>query len=141
VNVLVDTSVWSLALRRRAQQLSPAEQVLVGELKELIEEGRARLLGLVRQELLSGIKSAAQFERLRNALRAYPDEPLQTADHETAAETSNQCRGKGIVVSVVDALICAIALRRDWSIFSSDPDFHRFSRVIPIRLHAARGNQ
>ena len=57
MNVLVDTSVWSLALRRHAQDLSAAEVSVVGELTELIKEGRTRVIGLVRQGLLSGIKA------------------------------------------------------------------------------------
>ena len=68
MNALVDTSVWSLALRRRARDLSAAERPLVVELAELVNEGRARIVGLVRQELLSGIKSPAQYEELRLAL-------------------------------------------------------------------------
>ena len=55
MNILVDTSVWSLALRRKTESLNATERFLVAELSELIREGRARLVGLVRQELLSGI--------------------------------------------------------------------------------------
>ena len=55
MNVLVDTSVWSLALRRKRETLGDNERVLVRELSELIREGRAKVVGLVRQELLSGI--------------------------------------------------------------------------------------
>jgi hypothetical protein len=62
VNVLIDTSVWSLAFRRKSQSLSAREKLLVQELSEIISEGRARILGLVRQELLSGIKTAEQYE-------------------------------------------------------------------------------
>jgi hypothetical protein len=50
-----DTSVWSLALRRKNESLSTNERFLVTELSELIREGRARMIGLVRQELLSGV--------------------------------------------------------------------------------------
>jgi len=58
MNVLVDTSVWSLALRRKNESLTTNERFLVTELSELIREGRARVIGLVRQELLSGIKTS-----------------------------------------------------------------------------------
>jgi len=136
VNVLVDTSVWSSALRRRAAHLDPAGELNVAELRELIREGRARIIGLVRQELLSGIKAPAQFGKLREDLRSFPDEPIDTGDYEAAAEASNACRQKGLVVSVVDVLICAIALRRRWLVFSADPDFQRIARVLPIRLHS-----
>ena len=90
MNVLVDTSIWSLALRRKPQDLNPAETAAVSELTNLIREGRARIIGLVRQELLSGIKAASQYEKLRAVLRSFPDEPIATADYEAAAKASNE---------------------------------------------------
>ena len=138
MNALVDTSVWSLALRRRPRDLNAAEQSIVGELADLTREGRARIVGLIRQELLSGIKTAAQYEKLRVALRAFPDEPIATSDYEAAAKVSNDCRSRGIAAPVVDALICQIALARQWSIFTTDPDFKAYARVLPIKLHEPR---
>ena len=138
MNALVDTSVWSLALRRKAQDLSPAEKSTVSELTELIQEGRVRIIGPIRQELLSGIKTSGQYEKLRDTLRAFPDEPVGTSDYESAAKLSNECRSKGLVVSLVDVLICAIALSRDCSIFTTDPDFRNYAKVLPIKLHHPR---
>jgi predicted nucleic acid-binding protein len=138
VNTIVDTSVWSLALRRRAEDLNEREKQLVVELSELIREGRACIVGLIRQELLSGIKSPEQYEKLRVTLRAFPDEELVTSDYEAAAKASNACRSKGIAISVVDALICAIANSRDWTIFTTDPDFGNYETVLPIKHHNAR---
>jgi hypothetical protein len=138
MNALVDTSVWSLALRRKPRDLTASEQSAVDELADLTREGRARIIGLIRQELLSGIKTAAQFEKLRVALRAFPDETIVTSDYEGAAKVSNDCRSRGIAVSLVDALICQIALARQWSIFTTAPDFKTYARVLPIKLHAPR---
>lgn len=139
MNVIIDTSVWSLGLRRAERRLSPGQEVAVKELRELIGEGRVRLIGLVRQELLSGIKVAAQFEKLRTTLRAFPDVPLHTADYEAAAESSNTCRSKGVTVSVVDILIATAAIERGWSVFTLDSDFERLARIVPIKLHSVRG--
>ena len=138
MNTLVDTSVWSLALRRRPGDLSAAEQRTVDELAEIIRDGLARVIGPVRQELLSGIKSPSQYEKLRLALRAFPDEAIDTSDFEAAAKAGNKCRSKGIVVSMVDILICAVALARGWSIFTLDPDFNNYAQVLPLKLHSPR---
>jgi predicted nucleic acid-binding protein len=138
VNTVVDTSVWSLALRRKVQDLNAAEKTTVAELTELIKEGRARMIGLIRQELLSGIKTSLQYEKLRVTLRSFPDEPIDTSDYEAAAKASNDCRSKGVTGSIIDILICAIALARDWSIFTSDPDFKDYARILPISLHTPR---
>ena len=138
MNTLIDTSIWSLGLRRRVQDLNPAEKILVGELTELVKEGRARMLGVIRQELLSGIKTNEQFEKLRTTLRSFPDERLETVDYEFAAKNSNNCRAKGIAVSIVDAMICAVGATRDWPIFTCDPDFRNYASVLKIKLHNPR---
>lgn len=139
MSVLIDTSVWSLALRRKPEHLNTTERSIVAELEELVNEGRIRLLGVVRQELLSGVKIPEQYEKLRIELRNYPDEPVSTNDYEFAAKTSNSCKACGItMVSIVDALICSVALDRNFSIFTTDPDFLHFTKVIPIRLHLPR---
>jgi len=141
MNALVDTSVWSLALRRKPNALTVAEQSIVDELADLTREGRARIIGLIRQELLSGIRTAAQYKKLCLALRAFPDELIGTADYEAAAKAGNDCRCKGIVASVVDALICQVALARQWSIFTTDPDFKAYASVLPIKLHSVRAGK
>ena len=138
MNVLIDTSVWSLALRRKNESLSTNERFLVAELSELIREGRARMIGLVRQELLSGIKATEQYEKLRLHLRSFPDEVVDTSDYEEAAKAGNRCRAKGVVVSIVDILLCAVANKRLWTIFTTDPDFSNYAKVLPVRIHAPR---
>ena len=138
MNALVDTSIWSLALRRKAQDLSASERSTVGELAGLVNEGRARIIGIVRQELLSGVKSSAQYEKLRVTLRSFLDEPVNTTDYESAAKAGNECRSKGVAVSAIDMLLCAVALRRGWSIFTTDPDFKNYAKVLPIQLHSPR---
>ncbi len=138
MNVLVDTSVWSLALRRKNESLGTNERLLVAELSELIREGRARVIGLVRQELLAGIKTTEQYEKLRLHLRSFPDQVVDTTDYEEAATAGNRCRAKGVVVSIVDVLLCAVAIKRQWAIFTTDPDFSNYAKVLPLHIHALR---
>lgn len=137
MNVVVDTSVWSLALRRR-RSVRAAE---VLELAELIREGRAALLGPVRQELLSGVPIAEQYETLRGYLRAFPDVALEAEDYEQAAAFFTRCRAKGVQGSNTDFLICAVASLRRCSILTTDIDFRHYAKLLPIRLHvpAPRG--
>ena len=138
MSVLIDTSIWSEAFRRRSvDQESP--QVL--ELRELISECNAVMIGAVRQELLSGIADARQFEALRDRLRAFPDVPLHSSDYELAALHFTTCRRHGIQGSNTDFLICAVADRLGLSIFTSDRDFSHLSAHVPIRLHRSRFSQ
>jgi predicted nucleic acid-binding protein len=126
LRLLVDTSVWSLALRRReAASLSPDEQKLKAELTQAVQDGRVAVIGLIRQELLSGIKEQGQFEKVKFALAPFVDEPIDTADHEHAARLYNKCRSEGIEVGPVDMLICAVAVRRKWQVLSNDGGLNR----------------
>jgi len=138
MNVLTDTSVFSLALRRKNESLSTSERLVVAELSELIREGRVRMIGLIRQELLSGIKAIEQYEKLRLHLRSFPDEVINTSDYEEAAKAGNRCRAKGLAVSIVDILLCAVAIKRQWAVFSTDPDFSSYAKVLPLRIHTPR---
>jgi predicted nucleic acid-binding protein len=131
MKVVVDTSVWSLALRRRRLRPNAA----VDELRSLIDEGRVAMLGVIRQELLSGIRTYETFERLRDHLRPFSDEQLETADFERAAEHFNTCRAQGVQGSNTDFLICAAAERRNLPLLTADADFKRFAAVLPITLY------
>ncbi|KZL48543.1 type II toxin-antitoxin system VapC family toxin [Nodularia spumigena] len=131
MSVIVDTSVWSLALRRRTP---PDSSPVVTRLRDLITNDQVALLGAIRQEILSGIRSSEQFTDLRDYLRAFPDVELIPEDYEIAAEFFNTCRSQGIQGSNTDFLICAVAYRRSYSILTTDNDFHSFRMHIPIIL-------
>ena len=134
MNVLVDTCIWSLALRRAIVQDIPE----VRELSELIHEQRVLFLGIVRQEILSGLRDESQFVRLRDHLRVFLDVQQQQADFECAAEFYNICRKNGIQGSNADFLICAISNRMNAPILTTDLDFLEYSRFLPIKLHSPR---
>jgi predicted nucleic acid-binding protein len=134
MNVVVDTPIWSLSLRRKQSDLSSKEQQLTRVLTQLIREDRVQLLGPVRQELLSGLREQTAFDRLRDYLRAFPEPSLQSEDYEEAAQMRNRCRARGIAGSAIDFLICSTSWRRNWSIFTTDGDFVRYAKVSPIQL-------
>jgi predicted nucleic acid-binding protein len=132
VKVLVDTPIWSLALRRKHRPENASIQV---ELASLIADGRVAMLGAIRQELLSGIKERPQFDRLRENLRGFPDIEVTSADYEEAASFFNQCRAQGIQGSNTDFLICAVAVRKEFAIFTTDADFANFAKVLRIEMY------
>ncbi|MBX7058993.1 MAG: PIN domain-containing protein [Leptospirales bacterium] len=130
--VLIDTSVWSEVLRRKPEHSPGVRETLI----ELVDAHRAVLMGLVRQELLSGIRKEEDFKELRAKLRAFPDEEIRTEDYETAAEYFNRCRAKGVQGSFTDFLICAVAVNHELAIFTMDKDFVQYSKILPIDLHS-----
>jgi len=134
--VLVDTCVWSIALRRR----EPTDDPEVRELEALIRDSRVQMIGAIRQEILSGIARKAQFDRIRLSLAAFPDLPIEAEDYELAASYFNLCRSKGIQGSNTDFLICAVGVRQRYEIYTTDADFERFARCLPIVLHLAQAS-
>lgn len=134
----MDTPVWSLALRRKARDLSPAEERVAAEWRLLVREHRAALCGPVRLEVLSGLADAGRFESLRARLRWFRDETLYGEDFEEAARGWNTCRSAGIAAAHADMIVYALALRLDCPIFTTDGDFARYARVLPLRLHRPR---
>jgi len=129
MKVLVDTCIWSAALRHKEPDLE-----LSNKLKDLISDGRVSIIGPIRQEILSGISSRKQFHKLKKILSSFEDITLKTEHFEKAAEFSNICRKKGIQGSTIDFLICAVAHLEDLAIFTTDSDFENYSKFLPIEL-------
>jgi len=131
VKVLVDTPIWSYALRTRDNEY----QHEIDKLESLIKDQRALIIGPIRQEILSGYSDLRKFRKLKEKLSYFENIPIQDIDYELAAELCNQCRGKGIQGSHIDFLICAVAKRIDVPIFTTDKDFLRYQRIISIKLY------
>ncbi len=131
--VLVDTPIWSLSLRRRDIDWSPSERRVTQSLYHLVRQNRVKLLGSTRQEVLSGIREESQFLLIRDHLRGFTNVDLDVGDYEEAARASNECRRRGIAGSPVD-LMCAVALRHSWQIFTTDRDFAHYGKVLNVEL-------
>jgi len=134
LKVLVDTCIWSQSLRQNIDKNNP----VVNELIELIKEVRVQMIGPIRQELLSGIRSTTQYENLKNHLSVFPDLMITTQDYEKAAEYYNLARKNGIQGSNTDFLICSISNRYNMPIFTDDQDFELFKNILPIELYQIR---
>ncbi len=131
MKIIVDTSIWSLALRRS----KPLHTLNVLELRNLIDGFQVQMLGPIRQEILSGIRDKSQFNKLQKYLQSFPDLPILTEEYVLAATFFNLCRSKGIQGSNTDFLICSVSIRNKIPIFTADKDFELFAKHIPIVLH------
>ncbi len=129
MKILVDTCVWSQALRRK----SPDNKIIT-ELADLINDGRVVTIGPIKQELLSGIANDKQFNKILNILSSFESVPLDDEVFIKAAEFSNVCRSKGVQGSAIDYLICSAAFLFNISIFTIDNDFKYYSKHIPVKL-------
>ena len=130
MKVLVDTCVWSLALKGN----DPRNAMIVKELETLIDENRVLIIGPIRQEILSAYKDSNKFEKIKNHLAFFQNATIIDEDYIIGAKFHNICRGKGIQGSHIDFLICAISIRLKSKIFTLDNDFLHYNKYLPIDI-------
>ncbi len=135
MKVLVDTPIWSYALRSQNKNYQPE----IDTLTSLIRDQRAIIIGPIRQEILSGYSDPHKYQIIREKLSYFKNSPILDGDYELAAEFSNNCRKKGVQGSHIDFLICAVANRLDIPIFTNDKDFEHYQKIISIKLFEIEG--
>jgi len=133
VSLFVDTSVWSLALRRDR----PAGRAEVGILVRALESGETLLTtGLVLQELLQGFPGPKSRSHIVERFSALPLVGPDRDDHIQAAELRNQCRRKGVQIGTIDALLAQLCIRHDLTMLTADQDFTRVAEHSRLKLWA-----
>lgn len=135
MTLLVDTSVWSLALRRDAPPvLQPEVQALTGALA-----GSALIVitGLVLQELLQGFAGAKSAAAITARFSGLAWVQPTREDHIGAAELRNHCRRAGVQVGTVDALIAQLCIRHELTLLTTDQDFTHVARHSQLKVWAA----
>jgi predicted nucleic acid-binding protein len=131
MTLLVDTSVWSLALRRDGVH----ESVEVRALHEaLMGADSVVTTGLVLQELLQGFNGPKAKEAIIERFGALPLIQPDRQDHVAAAEVRNACRRGGVQIGTIDALLIQLCGRYEMTLLSSDKDFANAARHVPFRL-------
>ena len=131
VSIFVDTSVWSLALRRDAPAVTPAVSTLV----QALESGEPVLTtGLVLQELLQGFAGPKGRVAILDRFSALPLLRPDREDHIGAAELRNLCRRRGLQLGTIDALLAQICIRHGLTFLTADADFARMARYCDLKV-------
>lgn len=131
--ILLDTTILSLAYRRRHR--AEPEPHAVEILRQMIlNDIPLAVPCIVLQEVLSGVRTEAQLERLKRLLEAFPIITAEPRHHVLAAKIANACRRKGVATPTVDCLIAALATSSDASLFTLDEDFVRMASLCGMRL-------
>lgn len=132
--MLVDTSVWSLALRRD----SPGDQAEIAALRTALERGQMIVsTGLILQELLQGFAGPKARASIIERFTALPFVSPDRRDHIAAAELRNHCRRRGIQFGTIDALLAQLCIRHKLEMLTADRDFAHAARYCPLRLWRA----
>ena len=131
MNLFVDTSIWSLALRRDSPDASPE----VSALARALEAGEPVFTtGLVLQELLQGFRGPRARDRIIERFAALPFLMPDRDDHVAAAALRNACRRRGVQVGTIDALLAQLCIRHDLTMLTTDRDFARLAQHEPLDL-------
>ena len=131
MTLFVDTSVWSLALRRDPSP--PVHEVKA--LIEAIQHGETIVTtGLVLQELLQGFSGPKARNQILERFSAIPLLVPDRTDYVEAAEIRNQCRRAGVQIGTIDALLGELCIRHDLTMLTTDADFGRIAERLPLRL-------
>ena len=131
MSLLVDTSVWSLALRRDSTSDAPE----TGRLREALAFREAvYTTGLVLQELLQGFRGPTAREAIVERFACLPMIVPNRDDHVAAADIRNTCRRQGVQIGTVDALLARLCLRHDLELLTTDGDFFHAARHAPLRI-------
>ena len=135
--IFLDTSILSLAYRRR-RRFGPEPGTVSILRKMILEDVPLAVPGIVLQEILSGVRTEAQFGRLQRLLEAFPIISAEPRHHVLAARIANACRRKGVAASTIDCLIAALATSSDAFLFTLDEDFGRMAPVCGVKLFRGR---
>lgn len=131
MNLFVDTSAWSLALRRD----SPADHAAVQLLRKALLDGDTIVIaGIVLQELLQGFHGPKDQARIIERLQVLPFLNPTRDTHIQAAALRNTCRRKGVQLGTIDALIAQLCIEHDLALLTADKDFTHAARFAPLRL-------
>lgn len=134
MTILVDTSVWSLALRRDAEVDEPEVRALADAL-----QGNDVVVttGLVLQELLQGFSGPKAHAQIVQRFAALPLIQPDREDHIAAAGIRNACRRAGIQIGTIDAVIAQLCVRHELTLLTTDNDFMLASRHCPLHIWPA----
>jgi predicted nucleic acid-binding protein len=131
LSLFVDTSVWSVALRRDP----PSSAREVRRLIQAIETGETIVTtGLVLQELLQGFSGPRARDQILDRFSAVPLLMPDLDDHIRAAETRNRCRRSGVQIGTVDALLAQLCICHDLTMLTSDDDFEHIARHSTLKV-------
>ena len=131
IKLLIDTSVWSEALRRKEKSLNSSETLV----RRIIENNdEIVIVGIILQEILSGITNEKLFSEIQNILNDFSYIEITKEDYIHAAELRNKCKQKGITAGSLDFLIASVAIRNKLTLVTYDNDFKNISKYTELKI-------
>ena len=129
--VIIDTSVWSEALRRKKNTINSSETII----RKIIEKDiEILLLGIILQEILSGISNEKLYNEIKKILDDFVYLETTKNDYIYASELSSKCRSNGIKAGSIDYLIASTTIQNDLHLVTYDKDFVNISKYTDLKI-------
>lgn len=123
--VLVDTSIWIEYFKGNKMV-----QDIIHDTKGF----QCFIIGPVIAELLLGIKTSGEKERLITCMNALPMLEITDNDWIDAGNTGNLLRQKGITIPLPDLIIFSAANKNNCALFTLDKHFEIISDAIKSEI-------
>lgn len=131
MKALVDTSVWSLALRKNG----PADHPCVKKLEALLTGNEDVVLtGVILQEVLQAFRAESTFHKIVEYFEPFPLLEFRREDFIAAARLHRTCAAEGISISTVDCQIAIASVEYDFPLLTADKDFQRIAGCSTLKL-------
>ena len=131
IRLLIDTTVWSEALRRKEKSLNSSETLV----RRIIENNdEIVIVGIILQEILSGITNKKLFSEIESILNDFSYIEIIKEDYIRAAELRNKCKEKGITAGSFDFLIASVAIRNKLTLVTYDKDFINICKYTELKI-------
>jgi len=131
IRFLIDTSVWSEALRRKEKKLNSSETLV----KRIIENNEEIvIIGIILQEILRGITNETLFSEIKNILNDFSFIDISREDYIFAAELRNKCKQQGITAGSFDFLIASVAINNNLTLVTYNNNFINISRHTRLKI-------
>lgn len=126
--VLVDTSVWIEALRPSGiKEVRERMEVLLGE-------DRVVTSGIIKLELLSGARTAKEYQELSDDLDSLHYIPTDENIWRCSCRLSRDAKKAALAIPPTDLLIAAIAITGGCELMHLDKHFTYLSKCSPLRV-------
>ncbi len=131
MTLLVDTSMWSLALRRGAPAQAPEVRARADAL------GGSNVIvatGLMLQELLQGFNGPRAVASIVQRFSSLAWVQAQRDDHIAAAGIRDSCLRSGVQIGTIDALIAQLCISNGLTLLTTDRDFVHAAKHCRLKL-------
>lgn len=119
--IIVDTSIWIEYFKEKSD--------IVKFIEERIMDDCIFMTGPIVTELLQGVKTKKEYEKLKNCIDGIPYLKISFEVWEKAGKISFKLRRKGITIPLTDIIISVVAINNNAKVYTLDKHYNEIPEV------------